>query len=1029
MKKKSSTKRRPPKLTRPKVPAKRPKVPAKRPQLAQRRVSSSSPDRRVVAPVADSANRAPPYLVAAVGASAGGLAALRALLHPIPGDADLAVLIVQHLAPHGESHLAELLGRSTALRVVQATHRMSIEPRHVYVIPPNHGMTVVDGTLVLSRRPDRVAPSVAIDELFFSVASQYGDKGVAVILSGGGDDGVAGIREIKAAGGISFAQSPEQADHQSMPRAAIGTGLVDAVLPVETIADELVRLSRDPFFKTPSQSPVREEGQPSSLRRLFLLLRRSSGIDFTQYKLPTLLRRIERRVAINRAETLDDYLGTLQQSPKELEALQEDLLIHVTSFFRDPQSYKEMTRTIFPAILAARTGDSAIRAWVPGCATGEEVYSLAMILHEALGDKAETIPIQIFGTDVSDRTIDKARAGVYPESIAKDVSPSRLRRFFSKVDGGYRVNKLLRDHCIFARQDLTRDPPFSRLDIVVCRNLLIYLDQSAQAKVLGVFHYGLKPAGYLVLGRSETIGTQGELFAVADKRFRFYSRKASPSRLDMRFRSSAIVAADDKKALVARPAITDSHGGDLQDEISRLLVNRYAPPGVVIDGEFRVVRSRGIISPYLALPVGEATLDLFKMVQPSLLSGLRSALQEARVRGRVVRRDRLHLRNEKDARLISIEVTPVGAPETRHALVVFEESRDGKAAAVESPPKTGRGGHSGNSKTKTAALEQLTASLEDELSATREHLQAIIHDLAAANEELQSANEEILSSNEEMQSTNEELDTAKEELQSTNEELSTLNDELETRNHEVTEVNSDLMNLLASVAIPIVIVSGDLRIRRFTPAAEKVLNLIAADVGRPIGHIKPNVICPDLEDLIREVIDTVAPRERQVEDLQGRAYALRIRPYKTLENKIDGAVVTLYDITSLRDKEQELRLAQAAGAAIMATVHEPVLLLSEDLKVRSANQAFCKTFVVNEREIEGKYIYDLERHAWDIPALRQVLEEILPQKKNFEDFVVDRGPSDGLPRRLLLSGRRIEAGGGNRGIIALLFREDPAEQT
>jgi two-component system, chemotaxis family, CheB/CheR fusion protein len=959
---------------------------------------------------------APPFLVAAVGASAGGLEAFTALIRSISRDAALALLLVQHLSRDEKSHLVELLGHATALTVVQGQHGMRIEPGHVYVISPNTRMTVIDGHLVVRPRATDPGNDAPVDLLFRSVAEQYRERSIGVVLSGSAHDGAAGLRDIKGAGGITFVQNPEEATIDGMPRAAIATGAVDAVLPVKAISEELVRLSHHPFFQGQGDASAGEQpADDGHLRRVFQLLRRQSGVDFSQYKLPTISRRIHRRIALNRLGTLGDYASYLQQSPREVDSLHEDLLIHVTSFFREPESFEALKETVLPRLLATHGGEP-IRAWVPGCSTGEEAYSLAITLLEFLADKGEHVPMQIFGTDVSEQTVERARSGEYPRSIASDVSAARLTSYFVSLEGGYRIGKTVRERCIFARQDITRDPPFSKLDLIVCRNVLIYLAPAVQRRVISVFHYALKPTGYLMLGRSETIGPLADLFAAADRRFKIYSRKRASPRLEVDFRTPPAMTATLSAAL-PRPTggLLDVRESDLHGEVNRLLVDRYSPPGVIVDKDSRIVRSRGRTGPYLELQTGEASLDILKMVRPALVSGLRSAIEQARTRGTSARREGLRLRSEGEARVVDLEVTPIAAADGRHLLVLFEEPpRPAPGPSRAAAPRAGKGRKSG---------DRVVEQLEDDLATTREHLQAIIHDFAAANEELQSANEEILSSNEELQSTNEELDTAKEELQSTNEELSTLNDELEGRNEEMTEVNSDLLNLLASVQIPIVIVTTDLKIRRFTPAARKTLNLIASDVGRSIGHIKPNILCPDLEALITRVIETVDPLDREVEDHEGRLFALRIRPYKNLENKIDGAVLTLFDITSTRDAEAELAVAQATGEAIIATVREPILLLTSDLQVRRANRAFCEKFAVTPGETEGKYVYDLGGRAWDIPRLRQLLEEILPEKKNFEGFLVEHEFAQIGRKKMCVDGRRIESGRAAGGVILLIVRD------
>ena len=970
---------------------------------------------------------APPFLVAAVGASAGGLEAFTALLRAIPGDAELALLLVQHLASDEVSHLPELLGRQSALGVATAQDRMPIEPRHVYVIPPSAMMTVRDGQIHLQPRVTGSRGDSAVDQMFFSVAQQYGDRGIAVVLSGGGMDGVAGLREVKAAGGISFAQTPDEAVMASMPSAAIAAGVVDAALPAEKIAEELVRLSQHPFFREvgdpAAQAEATDEGH---LRRIFHLLRRASGVDFSQYKVPTIARRIERRIALNRLPGLGDYPALLQKNSKELDALQEDLLIHVTSFFRDPDSYETLRKEVLPLLTHSRSPDAPLRVWIPGCSTGEEAYSTAIVLHEFLAETGSGLGIQIFGTDVSERAVEQARSGIYPESIAADVAPDKLRRHFVKVPGGYRVNKILRDLCVFARQDLTRDAPFSKLDLVICRNLLIYLDAAAQRKIMTVLHYALKPSGYLILGRSETVGPHTDLFAVVDKRFKVYSKKRVNVRPEVDFRPTlpTLPGMGARLQPVVRAARSGEGQAVFQSDVTRFLLDRYAPAGVVVDGDFRIVSARGPTSDYLQLPAGEASLDILKMVRPGLLSGLRAALQTAGVEGAGVRKDGLRFSAQDTARVVSLEVTPVGPPEHRHFLVLFEEGgRAGKVSDKAAGKRGGKGKGDGNKGQGAEAVDRVVSGLEDELTATREHLQSIIHDLAAANEELQSANEEILSSNEELQSTNEELDTAKEELQSTNEELSTLNDELEGRNREMTEVNSDLMNLLASVQIAIVIVGADLRIRRFTPAAERALNLIPSDLGRPIGHIKPNIVCPDLEQLIREVIETMTTCDREVEDHERHLFAMRVRPYKNVESKLDGAVLTLFDVSNMRDKTDDLRIAQVALELMLASSTDWSVLLDEQFKVVSASRGFCDKFGLALAAIKGCVFYDIGAHDWDIQPLRDLLGQVVLEKRRGRDQVLEHDfPRQGR-LKLQIDARSVEVGVPGRGLVQLVMRE------
>jgi two-component system CheB/CheR fusion protein len=960
-------------------------------------------------PAQASGSSAPPFLVAGVGASAGGLEAFSGLLRTIPAGTPLALIMVQHLARDQPSILPELLSHASALTVVPAADGCAIEPAHAYVIPPDRRMTVSDGHLRV--RPDGTprATRGTVDSLFWSLAAEYQERAIGVVLSGSAQDGSAGIREIKAAGGLTIAQQPEQAGVDGMPRAAIATGAVDVVLPVEQIAAELVRLAGHPFFSRPEGEPPELAPEILHMDQAFRLLRRSSGIDFSSYKLPTLKRRIEKRMALHHLSSLADYVELLNRDAAELTNLQGDLLIHVTSFFREPESYQALAELVFPRLLAQQPREGGLRIWIPGCSTGEEVYSIAMVALEALGARADAIPLQIFGTDVSERAIERARGGVYGAGIAADVSAERLRRFFSRFDGGYRISKEVRERCVFARQDVTRDPPFSRLDLVVCRNVLIYLNQATQRKVLGIFHYALNPDGLLMLGGSETIGARADLFTLFAKKFQLYQKKIEGGRREppaMAARPPArLVQQTDGAPAPAQPR----PGWDVQSDANRVLLERYAPPAVVVDAELRVVRARGKTSPYLEVPSGEMTTDLMKMVHPELRHPLRGLLREARADGKTAAKAGIRLDMDGRTRSINLQVDPLRNGAERHYLVLFEEAGRAK------PPRAAK---------PSAPVEQTELSaLQQELSDTRAQMQTIIDDLGAANEELQSANEEILSSNEEMQSTNEELDTAKEELQSTNEELATLNEELRGRNDELGAVNSDLSNLLASVQIPIVMVTRDLRIRRITPAAEKVLNIIPSDIGRPIGHLKPNFVCPDLESLIAQTIDTVSIRERQVEGTDGRTFALQIRPYQTLDNRIDGAVVILFDVSNAEESAAALGVALSTGEALMPLIRDPVLLLDGAFKVRRANPAFLETFHASADGLVNRDIYDICDKQWNVPDLRRLLEEVLPRQRDFRGLSIQLRGGPAGTGRFELDAHRIESGRNREGVILLVIRK------
>jgi two-component system CheB/CheR fusion protein len=994
---------------------------------ASKRNPPTAPKRKTPRPAnaEASASAAPPFLVAGVGASAGGLEAFSLILRPIPADAPLALVLVQHLARDHQSLLAELLATKTALVVAEARDNQLIQPGHVYVIPPDAHMTVIDGHLRLQTRPRGPEVPGAIDLFFSSLAEQYREKAVGVILSGSGNDGSFGIREIHAAGGLTFVQAPTEAQLNGMPRAAIATGASGLVLPASEIAIELLRLSHDKFFHQPlargdlcvgpEDNAKEDPDEHAQLRTLFQRLLQATGVDFGQYKLPTIRRRIQRRMALHRLRDLASYLALLETSPAEVENLHDDILIHVTGFFREPEAFSVFGETALPSLLTDLPASSPIRAWVPACSSGEEAYSLAITLTDQLERRTGSPEIQIFGTDVSDRMIDRARAGLYPESIASQVSPEHLRRFFLKVEAGYRVSTSLRERCVFARQDVTRDPPFSRMDVVLCRNLLIYLGVAPQRKMISVFHYALNPNGFLILGRSETIGAYADLFAPLDTRARIYKRK--PGRQSVG-RSDVLPSPSPRSpktwSLPRHSLMAGVTGGGRWDsavDARQLLLDRFAPPTMILDEDFRLLRTHGHITPYLELPRGEASLDALRLARPSLTTALGSVLQDARERGAPSRKKAVPLRSDGKQRRIDLEAIPIGKSESRQYLVVFED-----AAARRTTDGIGAKPALARRKAGSGARTRAAAQLQEELAASARHMEAMVQDLGAANEELQSANEEILSSNEELQSTNEELDTAREELQSTNEELSTVNDELQARNGELSRANSDLVNVLSNVQIAIVIVTDDLKIRHVTPAAEKILNVMLSDVGRPIGHIKPNIGNVDLEVIIRSVVDTGMVVEREVEDRAGSTFVLRARPYKDVDNRLDGVVLTLFDVSSA------LETARRIGEAIIARVRDPILLLDADRRVRRANRAFCEMFRVSPEDTEGRLVFELGDGQWNIPALRQLLQDVLPQRKNFEDFLVEHDFPGIGHKKILLDGERIESNQIGVGVILLIIR-------
>jgi two-component system CheB/CheR fusion protein len=961
------------------------------------------------------------FPIVGIGASAGGLEAFTQLFDALPASTGMAFVLIQHMDPSKGSMLAEILGRTAKMRVVEIRNGMTVEPDHVYVLPPNADLATSDGKLSLHPRPETRGPHMPIDYFLRSLAADRQDRAIGVILSGTASDGTLGIRTIKAEGGITFAQTVKSAKYPGMPGSAISSGSIDFILPPEGIAEELARIGTHPYVApAPGAKAVGAPESEDDFLRIFALLRDAHGVDFTHYKPATTRRRILRRMVLHRLERKKHYLQLLQERQEELNALFQDMLINVTSFFRDPEVFNNLKTKIFPKLVKEREPAASIRIWVPGCSTGEEAYSLAICLMEVLGEMSSTAPVQVFATDVNESALEKARAGIYPESIALDVFPERLQRFFSRTDSGaYQISKQIRETCIFAKQNLVKDPPFSQLDLISCRNVLIYMKPVLQKRVMPIFHYALKHSGYLVLGSSESISEYSDMFGAADRKNKIYYKKATMTRptIDFGFPQFETDRAGGAKK-GAEPVWSLEN---IQKDADNIVLSRFGPPGVIVNEHMEILQFRGDTSPFLSPAPGAASLNLMKMARDWIVSDIRLAVQQARKQGGPVRKKGIATQVGDRQMEVSVEIVPIRTPQSKDGffLVLFEEETEAKAPEGEEavPRKKTM------SRERRQAQEQYIAQLETELVSTKEYLQAVIEEHEAANEELRSANEEIQSSNEELQSTNEELETAKEELQSTNEELTTVNEELANRNYELAQSNNDLVNFLAAVSIPIVMVGNDLRIRRFTPQAEKALNLIATDVGRPIGDIKPNISAPDLEQKIQDVISSFTTLEDVVRDREGRWHSMRIRPYKTTENRIEGAVVSLIDVDRYKSASEKLEAAVRGAQAIIDVLREPFVVLDGYLKVRSANQAFYDMFKVHRAETEGNFLYNLGDGQWNIPRLKDQLEQVLPRDSRVQDFdVIHDFPRVG-PKTIRLNACRIESGEPGLAVIFLALAD------
>jgi len=946
------------------------------------------------------------FPIVGIGASAGGLEAFTSFLHHLELDTGMAFVLIQHLDPKRESMLKELLARQTSLPVLEATDGKQVEPNTIYIIPPNANLALLHGHLHLMPRMTAPAHNMPIDYFFRTLAEDQGSKSLGIILSGTASDGVLGLKAIKAEGGITFAQDEKSAKYDGMPHSAIAAGCVDLILPPDKIALELARIAKHPYIKPRQDKQLKasEKKDGNEYNKIFILLRRHFDVDFTYYKHTTIQRRIKRRMMLHKINRLADYVKYLESNHAEIEALFSDLLINVTEFFREADSFESLKSSVFPSIIKNSSyQDKAVRIWIPGCSTGEEVYSIAMVLLEYLdNNKLTNYPIQMFATDIDEAAIEKARLGVYAPGISAQVSAERLQQFFTKVDQGYQINKHIRDLCIFAKQNIFKDPPFSRIDIISCRNLLIYLGPVLQKRVLSIFHYALNPGAFLLLGSAETAGESADLFRLVDQKQKIYSKKSTAKYMPLEFSMPEFLDSTDQ-AYAPQGLVRPTLGGaDLQHLADKQIMQRYAPPGVVINEQMEILQFRGQTGEFLEPAPGEASLNLLKMARNGLSVDLRVIVNSAIKEKTTIRKNNIRYKHNGQVQHIGIEVTPLLdlASNSYFYLVLFLiPQEDSTAADVKTIEPTNIPGTSDNG--------QEVEILRQELAATKEYLQSVIEQQETSNEELRSANEEIQSSNEELQSINEELETAKEELQSTNEELATVNDELESRNTELNRLNDDHRNLISSANIAMVMVGNDLRIRRYTPLAEKQLNLIPTDVGRPITDVAPNINIPDLKDWLLESIDRTCEKGGEFQDDRKHWYSVRIRPYKTTDNKIDGAVITYIDVNELKTSLEIAKNAQEYAEAIISVMRHPLLVLDKDLRVLSVSQAYLDSFKVSSKETIGNLLYRLGNGQWAIPKLRTELEKAVTSGKAFNHFEVEHDFERIGHQKVRISGRQI----------------------
>jgi two-component system CheB/CheR fusion protein len=937
----------------------------------------------------------PSFPIVGIGASAGGLEAFDQFFTHMPPDSGMAFVLVQHLDPKHKSILSELVRRYTRMPVREVEDGMTVEPNSVYVIPPNRNMAILHRKLHLLEQSDISGLRTPIDFFFRSLAEDLKEKAICIVLSGTGTEGAMGLRAVKGEGGMAMAQDAESAKYDGMPRSAIGTGLVDYVLPPEKMAEQLIRYVLHATGDVSAITTDEADKDGGLLQKIFILIRSQTGHDFSYYKQNTILRRIERRMAVNQISGLPAYVRYMQDDPREAVILFKELLIGVTNFFRDKEAFEALRDKAIPRVFENRSPDNPLRIWVPGCSTGEEAYSIAILCQDFMGTAGKNLSVQIFATDIDNAAIESARLGLYPNSMAVDVPPDYLTRFFARENGSFRVKKEIRDKVVFALQNVTTDPPFSKIDLISCRNLLIYLGPELQKRVLPLFHYSLKKDGFLFLGTSETIGEFSDYFSIVDRKGKLFKRKETNivrgDILDFHAPTTTDRRVDAQVSRHLGPMRATSY----REVAERIIRESYGPTAVIINEKSEVLYIHGRAGKYLEPPSGEFTGDILAMAREGMRLELATAIRKVSVLKAEIRTPHIRVKTNGEDQLINLVVKPISQPPSLEGtlMVIFEDLPLEVMAELQLT----------TDESIDAESHSRIQQLEQELRSTKEYLQTTIEELETSNEELKSTNEELQSSNEELQSTNEELETSKEELQSINEELTTVNSELQQKIDQLNKTSSDLNNLLSSTQIGTIFLDLSLHIQRFTPTMSDIINLIPTDVGRPVSHIVTKMRYQGLVEDAKGVLKTLAPREVEIQTEDDRWFLMRILPYRTIENMIDGVVITFVDTTQRREieeklrqeiierekSEQKIKITLSYAENIVNTVREPLLVLDGDMHVVSVNQSFYRMFGVTPEETEGNLLYDLGNRQWDIPRLHELLEKILPEKTEVRDFEVD----------------------------------------
>jgi two-component system CheB/CheR fusion protein len=990
---------------------------------------ASSPQAEDVDPEPSDAPPSMAFPIVGIGASAGGLGAFEAFFSAMPTDPEpgMAFVLVQHLAPNHKSILTDLIRRYTRMQVFEVEDGMTVQPNCAYIIPPGRDMAFLNGTLQLLEPSSPHGHRLPIDFFFRSLAQDQHERAICIVLSGTGSDGAPGVRAIKAEGGMVMAQTPESTEYDGMPRSAIATGLVDYVLPPAEMPAQLIAFAAHAFGKPHQPATVPASKIENALKKIFILLRNQTGQDFSQYKPSTINRRIERRMAVHQIDGLDGYVRYLQQTPVEAEALFRDLLIGVTNFFRDPEVFQALEEQVIPALFDGKPAGATVRIWSVGCSTGEEAYSLAILLVERMEALKQSYSVQVFATDIDRRAIATARAGLYPASIVADLSPERLARFFTAEPDGsaYRIHKNIRDMLIFSEQSVIKDPPFSKLDLISCRNLLIYMGGDLQKRLIPLFHYALKPRGFLLLGTSETVGDFGDMFAAQDRKLKLYQRKEDFHGAQRAALGRFLTPVPELDAALPRGIAKTASPVKLplRELTEQALLQQIAPAGALINGHGDILYLHGRTGMYLEPAPGEAGINnILKMARDGLRRELATALHKAVETKEPVRCPGLRVKTNGHFTSVDLSIHPVASgPATALGaplyLVVLEEALPVPSADPDQAPPADLPARAGEESFEADTAGRI-AALKQELRAKEEYLQTANEELETSNEELKSSNEEMQSVNEELQSTNEELETSKEELQSVNEELATVNAELQNKVVDLSRANNDMNNLLAGTGIGTVFVDHQLRILRYTPTATRMINLIQTDVGRPVGHLVSNLVGYDhlVSDTVA-VLNTLIPKDVEVQTIEGKCYTMRILPYRTLDHVIEGAVITFVDITDKKKAQDALQKANdlLRLAVVVRDAHDAITVQDLDGRIIAWNPGAVRMYGWTEAEALLMNVRDRIPEQLRKEALAKLQQ--LSQAEILEPYLAQRIAKDGSVRDVsIISTALVNEAGQNYAI-------------